>query len=1130
MTVSMRVMSAGSGYKYLLRSVVHADGDLTAADALTRYYANPGTPPGRWLGKGVAQLGADGARIGVGDQVTEQQLARLLGTGHDPVTGQPLGRAYQQFATVPERIAARIEALPADLTDEERGSAAARVEAEEGKAGPKSAVAGFDLTFSVPKSVSVLWALADAGTQTLIVAAHHAAMGEVIDFLEREVAATRTGSGGICQEDVHGLIVTAYDHYDSRSNDPQLHTHAVVSNKVKTVSDGLWRSLDSRALHRALVAASEQYDALLMDRLSGTFGLSWELRERGRERNPQWEVAGIGEELIEEFSTRSHAINQAKERLITQYIATHDRRPSKTTVIKLRAQATLQTRPEKQIHSLADLTTGWRARAARVLSSLGASDGDPVALARSLTSPQVARDFAADEVPADAIERAAAATFHTVAARKTTFTHWNLWAEANRQTMGWRLQTAADREQVIAAIVAQAEAHAVALTPPGVAVTPASLQREDGTSRLRPRHHILFTSTQALDAEDRLLTLSADPTAARLDPRTVPKAVGRNGRLLSPQQRHAVQQFVASGRRVDLLVGPAGAGKTTTLRALRRTWTARFGKASVVALAPSAVAASVLSRELRLRAENTAKWLHEHDHGRAAFAKNQLVIIDESTLADTATLDQITGLAAAAGAKVVLVGDPAQLQSVDAGGAFDLLVERRRTAAGDSSTAVAELIEVHRFANPWEKTASLQLRDGDTDVIDLYDQHGRLRGGETETMIDDAYAAWQHDLTGGKATLLIAEASETVRELNQRARADRVLAGQTDAGRAVRLVDGLEASAGDLVITRQNRRRLTTVRDLVTGGFVRNGDRWQVTAVHRDGSLDVRRVDVDGTKRLADTVTLPAAYVAAHLDLGYAVTAHRAQGMTVDTTHALVTATTTRENLYVALTRGREGNFAYIAADRPDANHVGPDETVTYQAILYGVLQHRGAELSAHQAAEAEHETWTGRARLIAEYDHLADVAQRPRWTRVVAAALVAGGFTIDEARAHLQPGSGKLGGGAGHDTSRATAFDALRRELRRAEAYGWDAERLVWAAASRRTLLDVENPCAALHARLRRATKDPVRGHEPQLVAGETPAVIGPVPTHYRKALDQRAALLAPLLVRPLDVPSPRHGTGPAL
>ncbi|GAA1874265.1 MobF family relaxase [Myceligenerans crystallogenes] len=1109
-TVSLRVMSAGHGYKYLLRSVVRGDGDGITADALTRYYAGPGTPPGRWLGTGVADLGDDGERIAAGDQVTEEQLARLLGAGRDPVTGEPLGRPYQVFATVPERIASRIEVLPSDQDETERAVAVARIEAEERQAGPKSAVAGFDLTFSVPKSVSVLWGLADAHTQALIVAAHHAAVANVIEFLEREAAATRTGSGGICQEDVTGLIVTVYDHYDSRSNDPQLHTHAVVSNKVRTVSDGVWRTLDSRALHHAVVAISEQYDAVLMDHLARSFGVEWELRQRGGDRNPQWEIAGITEDLIGEFSTRSHAINQATDRLIEKYIAEHGRRPSKRTVVKLRAQATLATRPEKQIRSLADLTTAWRARAAQVLADVKGAGSDPVALTRRLTSQTPSQSFTAGEVPADAVERAAAATFHTVAEAKTTFGHWNLWAEAQRQTMGWRLATAADREQAIAAIVARAEEHAVALTPPEIAVTPVALQRPDGSSRLRPRHHVVYSSPAILEAEARLLNLSGDMAGTRIDARAVPAKVGGH-RVLSGQQHGAVQRIVASGRRLDLLVGPAGAGKTTTLRALRRTWSARFGPGSVVALAPSAAAASVLSRELGLRADNTAKWLHEHDRGRAAFRRNQLVIIDEATLADTNTIDRITRLAVAAGAKVVLVGDPAQLQSVDAGGAFGLLVEHRRRAAatGDRDAVVAELSEVRRFTSAWEKTASLHLRDGKPEVIDVYDQHDRLTGGETEDMIDAAYAAWQTDLADGKATLLVAEASETVRELNERARADRILIGQTQPGRAVRLIDGLEASAGDLIITRRNRRRLATARDLVVGGFVRNGDRWQITDVRRDGTLEARRIDVDGSSRLGDTVTLPAGYVAEHVDLGYAVTAHRAQGMTVDTTHVLVTAKTTRENLYVAMTRGRDANRAYITTDRPDAAHLEPDEEITYQSVLCGVLHHRGAELAAHQVAEEEREKWTGRARIIAEYNHIADVAQRPRWTGVVHAALVAGGFTPDEARDLLRADGGAAGGGAGADTGRATAFDALRRELRRAEAFGHDAERLLPRLAARRTLLDADNPCAALHARLRRATKMPARGRTPQLVAENTPGVAEPVPTDFGAALNQRSRLL---------------------
>lgn len=327
------------------------------------------------------------------------------------------------------------------------------------------------------------------------------------------------------------------------------------------------------------------------------------------------------------------------------------------------------------------------------------------------------------------------------------------------------------------------------------------------------------------------------------DPRTVHETSGRRGPTLSAEQQSAVR----ADRRLRPTPGPARrpgrGGQDTTLRALRRTWTAKSGKDAVVGLAPSAASASVLSRELGIRAENTAKWFHEHESGRTAFTRDQLVIVDEATLADTATLDRLTHLAAQAGAKVALVGDPAQLQSVDAGGAFSLLVESRRKAAaeGDPSAVVPELTEVHRFRNAWEKAASLRLRDGDTDVIDLYDHHGRLRGGDTETMIDAAHAAWRGDLADGKATLLVAEKAETVRELNERARADWILTGHTYLGREASLADWLTASAGDLVITRRNRRRMTTVRDLVTGGFVRNGDRWHVVAVRRDGGLEVRR-------------------------------------------------------------------------------------------------------------------------------------------------------------------------------------------------------------------------------------------------------------------------------------------------
>jgi conjugative relaxase-like TrwC/TraI family protein len=1093
MTMSIRKVSAGHGYGYVLKSVVNADGDRSAPDQVTRYYLEVGTPPGFWLGAVVSHLGH--GDLAPGQPVTATQLKRLIGAGRDPVTGGPLGRDLQQYKSVVERIEDRVAKLDPNLTAEEHQTARVRIEAEETKAGDRHAVAGFDLTFSVPKSVSVLWAVADANTQALIVEAHHAAVAETLALLEKRVAATRTGHGGIEQQDVVGIAAAGYDHWDSRANDPQLHTHVVVSNKVKTTSDGVWRALDAKPLFDATVAMSAHYDATLRDRLTGTFGLDWEPRARPADKFPQWELATVPDTLISEFSSRTHQIDAHVADLVDDYVARHGRTPSARTRAELRAQATLATRPEKQIHSLYDLTLTWRTRAARLLGN------EPTAWARKATTTSSARTYSITEVPQDALAHLARDVVAVVSTAKATYTHWNLWAEANRQAMGLRLATADDRERLIEAVVALAEGASIRLTPLEQAPAPAGMRRDDGTSRLRPYRGERYTAPATLAAEDRLLARAATNLQPEIGTRTVQAARSRSfdGRALTGEQQSAVGQIATSGRQVDLLVGPAGAGKTTTMRALRAVWERAHGPGSVVGLAASAAAAQVLGDELGVATENTAKWLHEAREGRAWVSPGQLVILDEATLAGTQTLDRITALAADAGAKVLLVGDPAQLQSVEAGGAFALLVETRREAAarGEVDAVVPELTEVHRFRKEWEKTASLHLRDGNTDVIDTYDRHGRIRGGTTEDMIDAAYTAWQTDTAEGHVALLVADTRETVRELNERARADRLTTGATGRGRAVRLRDGLAASVGDIVVTRRNDRRLATMRDLLRGGFVRNGDRWHVTDVQRDGSVEVRRIRADGTPvRGGLTVLLPAWYVSEHLDLGYAVTAHAAQGMTVDTTHVLVTPTMTRENLYVALTRGRSSNVAYVATDRPDGDHTPPVENATPHQVLYGVLAHVGAEPSARQTQHAEEARWESITQWAAEYEHIAQVGQRPRWERLIATALADGGLPYADVAQALDPGA-----------PGADAFDALCAELRRAEAYGYDVARLLPEIAARRTLLDADSPCAVLHTRLERVTGRPTA--PPTLVAGLIPQALGSLPEDVRAALDERTGLI---------------------
>ena len=1078
MTVSMRVMSAGDGYKYLLRTVAAADGDRSLSTPLTRYYAEAGNPPGRWLGSGLHTLGS--GELHEGDEVSEAQLQLLVGMGRDPLTGEPLGRAYPGYRSVSERIDERVKGLNPSLGPVERGRKVAVIEAEETARDSRRAVAGFDYTFSIPKSASVLWAVADAGTQALIAQAHHAAVADMVAFIEREVAATRVGAtgpdGAVAQVDVTGVVATAFDHYDSRAGDPHLHTHVVISNKVQTAQDGKWRSLDGRPMHAATVALSELHEAVFADRMTRAFGFGWEQRDMGRDRNPAWAIIAVPEELVAEFSTRSRHIEAEKDRLINEYVERHGRHPSTATILKLRAQATLATRPEKKVRSLADLAQEWRYRASRLLGR------DATSWAREATANDRPLLLRADDLPLDVVTELGQRVVEVVGEKRSTWRRWNLTAEAARQTMGYRFASNEDREAFVGMVVDAAEQASLRLTPPELATSPVLFRRPDGSSAFRPRHSTVFSSEQLLTAEDRLLERSRTTTAPTVPLIAVEKVTSRpdrDGRLLGEDQAAALAAVAVSARAVDVLVGPAGAGKTTAMSALRKAWEAEHGKGSVVGLAPSAVAAQVLADDLGIATENTAKWWTNHQLHGTTFTRGQLVIIDEASLAGTLSLERITKVAVDAGAKVLLVGDYAQLQSVDAGGAFTLLLSDRDDAP--------ELLDVHRFAHEWEKTASLGLRHGHAEVIDTYLDHDRITGGEAEEMIDTAYSAWRADRARGLVSVLIAESRDDVTELNQRARADLILDGTLTPGREVDLHDGTTAGVGDTIITRRNDRRLRNGHD-----WVRNGERWTITRVRDDGSISISRTG----RRYGGSIVLPAAYVSEHVDLGYAVTAHRAQGITIDTAHVLVEPTTTRENFYVAMTRGRQSNQAYVVLNRPD-DHAEPHPAehldATACSVLYGVLQHARAELSAHGTITAEHERWGSIAQLAAEYETIAQAAQHDRWARLLRTS----GLTTEQAETVID----------------SDAFGALTAELRRAEANHHDIDQLLPRLIRARSLDDADDIASVIHHRVAQATARPARSgrtrRRARLIAGLIPHADGPMSEEMRTALAERRRLI---------------------
>ena len=694
-------------------------------------------------------------------------------------------------------------------------------------------------------------------------------------------------------------------------------------------------------------------------------------------------------------------------------------------------------------------------------------------------------------MPLDAISQLGESVVAVVGEKRSTWRRWNLYAEASRQTMGLRFASTEDRHAILGMITDAAENASLRLTPPELALSPVVFRRDDGSSVFRPKHSTVFSSEDLLAAEDRLLERAhtlIGPTVGVSTVEKITAASDRQGRRLGPDQADALARVAVSGRVSDVLVGPAGAGKTTALGALRQAWEAEHGKDSVVGLAPSAVAAQVLAEDLGITTENTAKWWDNHVRHGEAFQSGQLVIIDEASLAGTLTLDRVTAHAAEAGAKVLLVGDYGQLQSVDAGGAFSLLVNDRDDTP--------ELVDVHRFTNPWEKTASLSLRHGHTEVIDTYLAHDRIAEGEAEAMADAAYTVWRADRQAGKSSVLVAETREQVAMLNARARADLILDGALKPGPEIIFNDDTNAGVGDTVITRRNNRRLRSGRD-----WVRNGDTWKITDIRHNGSVTVRR----DYRRFGGAIVLPASYVAEHLDLGYAVTAHRAQGLTTDTSHVLVEPTTTRENFYVAMTRGRETNRAYVVLDQPDEHsepHPGMNPDATARSVLYGVLQHSGAELSAHETITAEQETWGSIAQLAAEYETITAAAQYDRWATLIRTS----GLTHEQAEEAIT----------------SEAFGPLTAELRRAEATHHNPETLLPRLVAAKGLEDAEDVSAVLHHRVARATARPAGSGRtrkpPRLIAGLIPAAEGPVDEEMRQALEERRELIETRATAVLD------------
>ena len=1075
--MTMHILSAGDGYAYYTSETATGDVKRDPDRELGDYYTADGHPPGVWTGSGLTALGVTGA-------VTEEQMKALYGEGLHPDAARiiaeaqdagktadqaqdaaRLGRGYYSYSQGTTGLRAAIDEGYARFTrtehrepnaDERRRirvreggqafrEAKGRSPADKEELGRfitaasrpvQQAVAGFDLVFSPAKSVSTLWGLGDNDTRQAIERAHEAAIEDTVRYLEQEAIATRAGRNGVAQIDVEGgIIATRFRHYDSRTGDPQLHDHLVVANKVKG-SDGKWRTIDSKLLHRQGVAASEFYNSRVMERVCDALGVTTEHRIVTAGKRPVVEIAGIDQGLLVGFSTRSTDIRKQLAKLEREYTAEHARTPSQAARIKLAQQATLDTRPMKDSgRSLAALRDAWRARATEAVGRRTVRG----LLASARAAAKDRAETAGDLEGLDADE-AARQIVETVSEYHPVWGPHMIEAEARRYIQGARIAGIDVPEDAAEAITRRAlSTESLALTPDGPHAAFAPLTRRDGTSIYEHRGRQLFTSSTVLEAEDLLLDAARDRTIRPVSRETFDRIAEEEqtsgAHKLDAGQLALAREFATSSTRLLVGSGPAGTGKTTALRVAARAVEAEGGK--LVALAPSAAAAQVMADAL----EVPARTIHSFTYGLGSLdelnrhegpiegvdlSPGDVIVVDEAGMAGTVNLAKVVRVAELHGAHVRFIGDDRQLAAIEAGGALRLL---------EREVGSIKLDTIHRFRNPdgstntAEAAASERLRDPlqAGDPFAWYLGEGRIIAGDIDRMTGAVFGAWQADVLAGKQSVMLAQRNETVAELNGRAQAFRMSDGTVTGRAAVDLRDGLSAHKGDLIVTRVNSHELRTDRGR---DRVKNGDRWSVDQVLRDGSLAVTHLGHGGS------VILPAEYVASSVELGYAATVHRAQGLTADTSHVLADSSTTRAMAYVAMTRGKESNRLYVEAD----------DGQSMSDVLGQIANNSDGMLSAHETIRAEQTRVGDLVVLVDQYQDVAERADANRFERIARQAV---GRRV--ARELLGDG----------------AWGALESSLRRAERGGYDPVDALYQAWEKGTLDNARSKPAVLASRV---------------------------------------------------------------
>ena len=842
------------------------------------YYSQAGQgAPSKWLGSGAAALGLHG-------QVRkEDQIAVLM--GQRPKTGEVLG--------------------------------------QQPKPG-KARRMGVDLTFSAPKSVSVAWAAGTPELRAMIEKAQDRAVARTLANAENRLALGRRGKGGETAERVR-LVGAAYRHGSSREQDPQIHTHLVLSNLAERM-DGSWGGIENNPLMRNKMALGAMYRAELADAMR-------ELGFAVERDGDSFKLTTVSQAACDEFSRRRDQIRAA--------MAEHG-----TEGARAADMAALGSRKGKEVLDAQVLQADWRQRAA----------------AHGITadSLEAARFQASDPEHPPLVVYSRANVLAALTRGESTFTEPAIWREVAVAAQGVEVMGAAAIEHEVQALLQDHELVRLRVRP----------DLEDRNKIRAGQPDQRYTTRAMLSLEKEMVILAEQAQAGTSHAVPAAKVAAalqafatEAGFQLSPEQIGAVRHICEAPGDVKLVRGAAGAGKTTMAKAARMAWEAQGLRVRGAALAGKAGIG--LQQDAGIQSSTIASLLLACQPGpdgapaRDPLDSKTVLMVDEAGMVGSRQMHQLLKLCQDAGAKLVLIGDEKQLQAVEAGGAFRALQQRIGCTAMTAN-------QRQRKAHSDMATAVAHAERGEAgEALALLATHGlvALEANRDKALKEtvDRWAARIQSSGKPQECLMLAATKASVAALNESALEHEKARGVLGPGAVITARDRAGKSLGQREIL-EGARVLFKKNDKALG--VMNGELGTVS-----------RVDLDSSGRPVITVKLDRGEVVtikpehehrgegrpepgigySHIEYGWAVTVHAAQGATVDHAVAFLDGSlSAREMFYVLLSRMRfTTDLVFNVQDlERDEDQLPPTEGMVEYALALGIEE--GDEILQSFAATRE--------------------------------------------------------------------------------------------------------------------------------------------------------------------------------